>query len=125
MIFIIHENKEWLSPFKEALEEVGAAYTFWYVPDMNFNLMDIPPEGVFYNRMSASSHDIPTLTVHDELIAEKKHIPMIREFMYSSGYSEVCSKYSLMNRIKGIRASYKPRSEELIIGLEYFNIAGR
>ena len=49
-----------------------------------------------------SAHDIPTLTVHDELIAEMKHIPMIREFMYSSGYSEVCSKYSLMKRIKGM-----------------------
>jgi len=49
-----------------------------------------------------SAHDIPTLTVHDELIAEVKHIPMIREFMYSSGYSEVCSKYSLMKRIKGM-----------------------
>jgi hypothetical protein len=49
-----------------------------------------------------SVHDIPTLTVHDELIAEVKHIPMIREFMYSSGYSEVCNKYSLMNKIKGM-----------------------
>ena len=36
MIFIIHENKEWLSPFQAALEDVGAAYTFWYVPEMNF-----------------------------------------------------------------------------------------
>lgn len=49
-----------------------------------------------------SVHDIPCLTVHDELIAEVKHIPMIREFMYSSGYSEVCNKYSLMHVIKGI-----------------------
>ena len=49
-----------------------------------------------------SVHDIPTLTVHDELIAEVKHIPMIREFMYSSGYSEVCNKYSLMSKIKGM-----------------------
>ena len=49
-----------------------------------------------------SVHDIHTLTVHDELISEVKHIPMIREFMYSSGYSEICSKYSLMNRIKGM-----------------------
>ena len=54
-----------------------------------------------------SVHDIPTLTVHDELIAEEKHIPMIREFMYSSGYSELCNKYSLMNRIKGIKISYR------------------
>ncbi|MDA7797411.1 alpha-L-glutamate ligase [Gammaproteobacteria bacterium] len=56
MIYIIHENKEWLSPFEEALIELGAPYTFWYIPEMNFNLLDIPPEGVFYNRMSASSH---------------------------------------------------------------------
>ena len=49
-----------------------------------------------------SVHDIPTLTVHDELIAEVKHIPMIREFMYSSGYSEVCNRYSLMSKIKGM-----------------------
>jgi len=49
-----------------------------------------------------SVHDTPCLTVHDELISEVKHIPMIKEFMYSSGYSEICSKYSLMNRIKGM-----------------------
>ena len=49
-----------------------------------------------------SVHDTPCITVHDELIAEEKHIPMIREFMYSSGYSEVCNKYSLMHVIKGI-----------------------
>jgi len=52
-----------------------------------------------------SAHDIPCLTVHDELIAEKKHIPMIKEFMYSSGYSEVCNKHSLMDVIKGINNS--------------------
>ena len=56
MIFIIHENKEWLSPFEEALTALGAPFTLWYVPEMNFNLMDVPPEGIFYNRMSASSH---------------------------------------------------------------------
>ena len=49
-----------------------------------------------------SAHDATCLTIHDELISEVKHIPMIREFMYSSGYSEICSKYSLMNRIKGM-----------------------
>ena len=47
-----------------------------------------------------NEHGITTLTVHDELIIEEKHYPMVKEFMYSSGYSEVCAKYSLMNRIK-------------------------
>ncbi|MDB9996531.1 alpha-L-glutamate ligase [Gammaproteobacteria bacterium] len=56
MIFIIHENEEWLSPFEDALTALGAPFTSWYVPEMNFNLMDVPPEGIFYNRMSASSH---------------------------------------------------------------------
>jgi len=45
-------------------------------------------------------HKITTLTVHDELIVEEKHQPMVKEFMYSSGYSEICSKYSLMYKIK-------------------------
>ena len=47
-----------------------------------------------------NEHGITTLTVHDELIVEEKHYPMVKEFMYSSGYSEICAKYSLMNRIK-------------------------
>ena len=47
-----------------------------------------------------NEHGITTLTVHDEFIVEEKHYPMVKEFMYSSGYSEICSKYSLMNRIK-------------------------
>ena len=47
-----------------------------------------------------NEHGITTLTVHDEFIVEEKHQPMVKEFMYSSGYSKICSKYSLMNRIK-------------------------
>ena len=45
-------------------------------------------------------HKITTLTVHDELIVEKEHHAMVKEFMYSSGYNEICSKYSLMHKIK-------------------------
>ena len=44
--------------------------------------------------------DIPCLTVFDELIAEEEHIPMIKEFMYSSGHCEVCEEYSLISQIK-------------------------
>ena len=47
-----------------------------------------------------NEHGITTLTVHDEFIVEEKHHPMVKEFMYTSGYSELCSKYSLMNKIK-------------------------
>ena len=47
-----------------------------------------------------NEHGITTLTVHDEFIVEEKHYSMVKEFMYSSGYNKICSKYSLMNRIK-------------------------
>ena len=45
-------------------------------------------------------HGITTLTIHDEFVVEEEHQPMIKEFMYSSGYSKICSKHSLMDRIK-------------------------
>ena len=45
-------------------------------------------------------HEITTLTVHDELIVQEKHQPMVKEFMYSSGYNDICSQYSLMHKIK-------------------------
>lgn len=46
------------------------------------------------------AHDIPILLVYDEMIAEKEHIPMIKEFMWTSGYSEMNKQHSLMNQIK-------------------------
>ena len=45
-------------------------------------------------------HGITTLTIHDEFIVEEEHQPMIKDFMYSSGYNKICSKHSLMDRIK-------------------------
>ena len=50
-----------------------------------------------------SIHDIPCISVYDELITEEEHTPMVKEFMYSGGYCEVCNKYSLMNQIKGLK----------------------
>ena len=55
---------------------------------------------IFHIATEFMNQDIPVLTVHDELIAEEKHIPMIKDFMYSSGYCEICSKYSLMDEIE-------------------------
>ena len=34
------------------------------------------------------------------LIVLKKHLPMVKDFMFSSGYNEICAKYSLMHKIK-------------------------
>lgn len=56
MIIVIHENNEWISPFEEAFQKLNIEYRIWYVPEMNLDLSEIPPEAVYWNRMSASSH---------------------------------------------------------------------
>lgn len=56
MIIVIHENKEWMSPFSVAFEELNLDYEFWYLPEMSLDLTAIPPKAVYWNRMSASSH---------------------------------------------------------------------
>ena len=56
MVIIIHENNEWISPFETALQKLTIDYQIWYVPDMSLDLSAIPPDAVYWNRMSASSH---------------------------------------------------------------------
>ncbi|WP_283153268.1 ATP-grasp domain-containing protein [Guptibacillus hwajinpoensis] len=55
-IYIIHENEEWTKPLKHELEQFNVPYEDWFLSEGNFDLSDVPPDGVFYNRMSASSH---------------------------------------------------------------------
>ena len=55
-IFVIHENAEWLPPFAEALAAEGVPWEEWCLVEGALDLDATPPEGVFYSRMSASSH---------------------------------------------------------------------
>lgn len=55
-IHVIHENPAWLPPLAEALDARGLPWTDWFLHTGAFDLNAPPPEGVFYNRMSASSH---------------------------------------------------------------------
>lgn len=55
-IHVIHENAEWSAPLFDALTARGAAYDDWHMGDFALDLTSPPPQGVFYNRMSASSH---------------------------------------------------------------------
>lgn len=55
-IYVIHENEEWVEPLWKELDLLGIPYENWCIHDGGFNLGDGPPEGVFYNKMSASSH---------------------------------------------------------------------
>jgi len=55
-IYVIHENDEWVIPLRESFSKINAPYVEWHVEKHNFDFSKKPPEGVFYNRMSASSH---------------------------------------------------------------------
>lgn len=55
-IYIIHENEIWTAPLIKELEALGLPYEDWFINEGTLNLSDPPPVGVFYNRMSASSH---------------------------------------------------------------------
>jgi hypothetical protein len=55
-IHVIHENAAWLEPLAGALDAEGLPWRDWFLDRGVFDLSAPPPAGVFYNRMSASSH---------------------------------------------------------------------
>jgi glutathione synthase/RimK-type ligase-like ATP-grasp enzyme len=55
-IYVIHENDAWVAPLRDAFAALGLPYTEWFIAQGTLDLSQAPPEGVFYNRMSASSH---------------------------------------------------------------------
>ncbi len=55
-IYVIHENNDWVVPLRKAFAERDLPYAEWYLDQWAVDLSGVPPHGVFYNRMSASSH---------------------------------------------------------------------
>ncbi len=55
-IHVIHENAAWLEPLARALDDQGLPWRDWHLDRGAFDLSQPPPAGIFYNRMSASSH---------------------------------------------------------------------
>jgi hypothetical protein len=55
-IYVIHENEAWVEPLRAAFEEQSLPYQEWFLAEGLLDFSATPPEGVFYNRMSASSH---------------------------------------------------------------------
>ena len=55
-VYVIHENNTWIEPLRAAFAARGLPYEEWHLDQGALNLTEAPPEGVFYNRMSASSH---------------------------------------------------------------------
>lgn len=55
-VYVLHENDTWMEPLVRALQAQGIPYRSWFVHEGVLDLSVTPPPGVFYNRMSASSH---------------------------------------------------------------------
>ena len=55
-IHVLHENEAWVLPLRKAFAARGLAHEEWFLGEGEVDLSSTPPQGVFYNRMSASSH---------------------------------------------------------------------
>lgn len=55
-VYVIHENEEWTTHLFKRLDELGLPYEDWFINENLVDLGEAPPEGIFYSRMSASSH---------------------------------------------------------------------
>jgi len=55
-IYVLHENDEWVEPLRKELQAINASFEEWHLGKRNVEHLDKPPHGIFYNRMSASSH---------------------------------------------------------------------
>jgi hypothetical protein len=55
-IYVIHENDDWTQHLVKRLEELKLPFETWHLDQGLVDLSTEPPDGVFYSRMSASSH---------------------------------------------------------------------
>lgn len=55
-VYVIHENDPWVEPLRREFAARDVPYDEWFLDRGILDLRAAPPAGVFYNRMSASSH---------------------------------------------------------------------
>ncbi len=55
-LHVIHENPEWYAPLAAAFDRAGLPHEQWLLGEAVFDLSEPPPPGVYWSRMSASSH---------------------------------------------------------------------
>ncbi|GAA0370485.1 hypothetical protein GCM10008932_22490 [Alkalibacterium iburiense] len=68
-VYILHENSDWTKHLIARLEELNVPYEDWHLGEGQVDIHALPEDGVYYNRMSASSHTrgnryAPELTEH-------------------------------------------------------------
>jgi hypothetical protein len=55
-VYVMHENPDWFAPIGAALSDAGVPHEQWLLGEAVLDLDEPPPAGVFWSRMSASSH---------------------------------------------------------------------
>ncbi len=55
-VHVLHENPDWFAPIGAALTHAGVPCEQWLLGEAVLDLGEEPPPGVFWSRMSASSH---------------------------------------------------------------------
>ncbi|HET7016628.1 MAG TPA: hypothetical protein VFI65_22085 [Streptosporangiaceae bacterium] len=55
-VYVIHENPDWYPPIAAAFDALGVPSEQWLLGEEVIDLDAQPPAGVFWSRMSASSH---------------------------------------------------------------------
>ena len=55
-LFIVYENDEWVEPLQVQLLDLQVPFEDWHMDKVSINTLNDTPIGIFYNRMSASSH---------------------------------------------------------------------
>ncbi len=55
-VYALHENPEWFPPFAAAFDAAGLDWEEWLLITGSIDLDAVPPEGVFWSRLSGSSH---------------------------------------------------------------------
>ena len=55
-LHVLHENPEWYAALAAAFDQAGLPHEQWLLGEAVVDLSEEPPPGVFWSRMSASSH---------------------------------------------------------------------
>jgi hypothetical protein len=55
-VYVLHDNPDWYPPFAAAFDAEGVEHEQWLLGDGILDLDAPPPPGVFWSRISASSH---------------------------------------------------------------------
>ena len=123
MLYILHENDQWLEPFRETFTEMGLPFTEWHMASFLPDPAVEPPQGIFYVRMSASAHTrghsgVPELTAGVLCWLERHGRRVINgSAALDLELSKVRQYQALMAHELPVPLTYAARSPEQLLGL--------